>query len=336
VRPKLLREALKSHEIERRGVCIAFAPMKFAKFVFVALVACSSNEDASSASQPIIGGTPDSGDSSVVLIGGGGVWCTGTLVAPNVVLTAAHCITAKTSFVYFGPQYLGDAGGSTTGVSQAYQHPDYATNKSVDIGIVVLSSSSAITPSAFASTAPTVSENVHVVGFGDTASPSEPMFTKMQIDVPISAVASDYFNTGPAICSGDSGGPAFATVNNQQLIAGVVSGHSIQACGGTAGYVRVDLYGQWIQQQIDLAKTTADAGPPPSDAGGSDAAPIIEAGNDGSVVATGPEPNDTTSSSGGCTISTRRSEGSGGAFAFFFAALFFVRRRATAPITSRG
>ena len=31
-------------------------------------------------------------------------------------------------------------------------------------------------------------------------------------------------------------------MNNQNVIAGVVSGHSIQACGGTAGYVRVDLY----------------------------------------------------------------------------------------------
>jgi len=300
--------------------------MKFANlFFFVLAAACSSKEDTSNASQPIIGGTPDSGDPSVVLLGGGGVWCTGTLVAPNVVLTAAHCISAKNNLVYFGPQYLGDAGGTTLGISKSYPHPDYATNKSVDIGIAILSSSSAVTPSAFSSTPPTVNANVHVVGFGDTASPSEPLFTKMQIDVPIGTVASDSFTTGPAICSGDSGGPAFLSVNNQNVIAGVVSGHSIQACGGTAGYVRVDLYAQWIQQQIDLAQTT-DAGTPPSDAGtandaatSNDAAPIIEAGS--------PEPNDTTPS-GGCAISAPRASGAGWIAALLAACMLRRRRRA--------
>jgi len=299
--------------------------MNIAKLLFLAaLTACSSNEATSNASQPIIGGTPDANDPSVVLLGGGGVWCTGTLIAPNVVLTAAHCISAKNNFVYFGPQYLGDAGGATLTVAQSYQHPDYATNKDVDIGIVVLSSSSsAVTPSAFASTAPTVNENVHVVGFGDTASPTEPMFTKMQVDVPISAVASDYFNTGPAICSGDSGGPALAN----GVIAGVVSGHSIQACGGTAGYVRVDLYAQWIQQQIDLAKTI-DAGPPPSDAGTSDAAAPVEAGSDGGATTSGPEPND-TNSSGGCAIARSKDSGAGFIAALLAVAAIVRRRRTT-------
>jgi MYXO-CTERM domain-containing protein len=300
--------------------------MKFAKLVFLAaaLASCSSNESASSTSQSIIGGTPDGGDPSVVLLGGGGVWCTGTLVAPNVVLTAAHCISANNNFVYLGPQYLGDAGGSVLSVAKSYQHPDYATNKSVDIGIVVLSSSSAVTPSAFSTTAPTVNESVHVVGFGNTANPTEPSFTKMQVDVPISAVASDSFSTGPAICAGDSGGPAFAS----GVIAGVVSGHSIQACGGTAGYVRVDLYAQWIQQQVDLAKTT-DAGPPPSDSGTSDAVAPSEAGSDGAT--NGSEPNDTSSSSG-CSMSPSKSS-SGAGFLALLAVARLVRRR---RITSRG
>jgi MYXO-CTERM domain-containing protein len=150
------------------------------------------------------------------------------------------------------------------------------------------------------------------------------MFTKMQVDVPISAVVSDAFSTGPAICSGDSGGPAFLAVNNQPVIAGVVSGHSIQACGGTAGYVRVDLYAAWIQQQIDLAQTN-DAGPPPVDGGGSDASPIAEAGSDGDGGTT------TTTSSGGCAMSARRSDAS--AIAVLLALAYIAARRRRVPIT---
>ena len=156
--------------------------------------------------------------------------------------------------------YLGDAGGSTTGVARSYQHPDYATNTDVDIGIVILATPSAVPPSAIATTALGASDvgaSLHVVGFGDTASPTEPLFTKMQVDVPIGSVTAAAIYNGSAICSGDSGGPAMLAMNGQRVVAGVTSGHSIQACGGTAGYVRVDLYAPWIQQQIDLARRSA-------------------------------------------------------------------------------
>ena len=280
--------------------------------------ACSSAETVSNASQSIIGGTTDGGDPSVVLIGGGGVWCTGTLVAPEVVLTAAHCISAKNNFVYFGPRYLGDAGGSTAVVARSYQHPDYATNKDADIGIVVLATPSALTPSAIDTTALAQSDvgaTLHVVGFGDTANPTEPLFTKMQVDVPITSIDSVALYSGPAICSGDSGGPAMLMANGKQVIAGVTSGHSIQACGGTAGYVRVDLYAPWIQQQIDVAE---------ADAGSADAsAPIV-----------GAEPSGVTQSSGGCAIVSSRTSPSTGAAGVLLAIGLIVRRRPRSSATA--
>jgi hypothetical protein len=68
------------------------------------LAACSAQAEAppeevvGSAAQPIIAGEPsDASQDSVVLVimmgGGGAGGCTGTLVAPNLVLTARHCVS---------------------------------------------------------------------------------------------------------------------------------------------------------------------------------------------------------------------------------------------------
>jgi hypothetical protein len=258
-----------------KGIARSLAKLLLFGFASAPLFGCSPAEDTSKALQPIIGGATDAGDPSVVLIGGGGVWCTGTLIAPTVVLSAAHCMGPANNFVYFGPWYLGDA-GTTTSIARSYQHPDYAVNKDADIGIVILDTASNAAPSVFNTTAldqSDIGKSLHVVGFGDTASPMEPEFTKMQVTVPITDVTADAIMSGPAICSGDSGGPAMLTIAGDQVVAGVTSGHSIQACGGEAGYVRVDIYAQWIQQQIDMAQPDAGTsggggGMPGSGAGG--------------------------------------------------------------------
>src|ERR1700733_10408468 len=62
----------------------------------VALGACSSGSPAETTAQvatAIVGGQDDTGDSGVVaLLRGGALVCTGVLIAPHVVLTAAHCV----------------------------------------------------------------------------------------------------------------------------------------------------------------------------------------------------------------------------------------------------
>jgi V8-like Glu-specific endopeptidase len=327
-------------------------------------------EQSSSVSQPIIGGTTDSGDPSAVLLGGGGGWCSGTLIAPRVVLTAGHCISPSNNFVYFGPQYLGDAGGAVVSVAQSYTNPAYVSSnfRDADIGVVILATPSNVPPTAIntvALDASDVGQDLHIVGFGGTASPTEPEFTKMQVTTAITGVTAKEIAAGPSICGGDSGGPAMLTVNGAPVVAGVTSWHSTQACGGDAGFARVDLYAQWIQQQIDAAEAVdggADDGA--AEAGGDGASQesgdgaahggdgAAQASGDGGATGTGPDGaagaggeggamnsgssggalSPATSEHGGCTFAARsRTPGHTGAAATLLAIGCGVWRRRRKP-----
>ena len=66
-------------------------------FTVLALVACTpSAPDALAARAPIVDGTRELGEPAVVTVEAFGALalCTGTLIAPNVVLTAKHCVQA--------------------------------------------------------------------------------------------------------------------------------------------------------------------------------------------------------------------------------------------------
>ncbi|ETV64585.1 hypothetical protein H257_18548 [Aphanomyces astaci] len=61
--------------------------------------------------------------------------CAGSLIAPNVVLTVAHCNIAYAKFVVVGTHYLyGSDDGELANVAQAIRHP----NVRVDLGILIL------------------------------------------------------------------------------------------------------------------------------------------------------------------------------------------------------
>ncbi|HEX3342987.1 MAG TPA: trypsin-like serine protease, partial [Polyangiaceae bacterium] len=117
-------------------------------------------------------GATDTGDDAVVAIVGapGTTGCSGTVVAPHLVLTAGHCtvpLVVQGGRVVFGPSLAGAT--SSIPIARAVAHPrfDLATLTN-DVGVLVLSSAAPAAPVAMGSGAPASGSTVRIVGWGLT------------------------------------------------------------------------------------------------------------------------------------------------------------------------
>lgn len=203
--------------------------------------------------------------------------CTGTLVHPRLVVSAAHC-GSKLVNAFFGDQIPTLGGeGKLVKVKNAIVHPNYVPTKAVrnDISVLILAEDAGITPVKIATTAEIAAmNNVQLVGFGRN-DPMKPVGfgQKRKVVVPIGAVRrkpSDDLavlektfgfssphefvagrkKLGRDSCNGDSGGPAFVVAGGLRL-AGVTSRATKEAtvsCGDGGIYVRVDAYRDWIAE----------------------------------------------------------------------------------------
>lgn len=168
------------------------------------------------------------------------VTCTGTLIAPDVVLTAAHCIRGATEVHVGAP--IGQ--GRFIKVASAVAHPmfDDATD-AYDLAIVRLAESvDDVTPIALPTLtldAAPVGSTVRVVGYGVTGAGAVTDGERRTGTMQMSAVNERTFTTTPApsnSCGGDSGGPVFA---GEQLIGITVSGDP--TCMVNAVNARLDI-----------------------------------------------------------------------------------------------
>jgi len=248
------------------------------------LMSCADTEspDATSvavASGSIVGGTPETRAPAVGALtihhpgwGYGGAFCTGTLIAPQRVLTAASCFDdgpppQLVSF-YVGPDARpsGEAGPPTSGTLHRADaiviHPDYdIASGASDIAVVHLQDittvASGMAIMGGVSEDDAMSQDVLYIGYGVsndlTLAGGGLRRSTMR---PILAMESAHYisdSIGGDLCFGDSGAPGLLTWGSPApanwAVLGVTSafgGTEEHPCGPLASHTRVDHFSTWL------------------------------------------------------------------------------------------
>src|SRR5262245_20664228 len=139
--------------------------------VLVALTAAPAL--AGTITQPVVGGSmvpPGKWPDAAAVLGNKGT-CSGTLIAPDVVLTAGHCSKIEATEVVIDSTNYNGIGGQRRAVESVTAYPSYES--SLDVAVVVLDRPvDGIAPRAVATNCTFAGFSsdtmVHLVGFGLT------------------------------------------------------------------------------------------------------------------------------------------------------------------------
>jgi hypothetical protein len=250
----------------RLGLCLCLC---------ASIVACAGRDpDAGgleTSADEIVGGKPDKGrDPAVVAIDiDGQALCSGTLIAPRVVLTARHCVSETSEEVAcpaHGAQILGDhepssltiVAGDTfrTGTPLARGKklvvPTGTTLCGRDIALIELDRAVSITPlAANLDHALAVGDRLKMVGYGKRGDDLGAGRKFVREGVPVLGLSTAELLVGEVSCNGDSGGPAID--KGRAAVVGVVSrgGPTCEGPDARSIYTRTDAFASLVRRALD-------------------------------------------------------------------------------------
>jgi hypothetical protein len=211
------------------------------------------------------------GRAVLAIVGSGGNFCSGALIAPRLVLSAAHCV--RPGATYKIVRYDAQRQPELVDTVRTAAHPRFnmqgiaSHRASADVALLLLAAPLpghvpaplGVPREPFAAGNRFTVAGIGVAARGDGRTGGTVRVASLiaaghpgRLQIRLVDPATNNTAPGLGACTGDSGGPAFEDQDGRATIVGVISwstaANNASGCGGLTGVTPLTLYRDWIAQ----------------------------------------------------------------------------------------
>jgi len=242
----------------------------------IVVLAATASLALSVGAYAIVGGSSPGADgigrNVVTIVGSRGNFCSGTMIAPNIALTAAHCVQGGATLKIV--EYDAQRTPQLRDVAQVATHPGFslqtmlAHRATADVALLRLAvtvtaarqpppvgvprlpiaAGSRFTVAGIGVTVRGDGKSGGIVRLANLVTTGKPGTLQIRLVDPLGQGQRE----GLGACTGDSGGPVFEDQQGRSVVVGVVSWstgpNGSAGCGGMTGVTPLSLYRDWIVQ----------------------------------------------------------------------------------------